>query len=241
VKKKVKPITQRTMLCIAPMHNTKGRKDATGAFIPEAKRFLEFHKQDSSMLHLIDNHLTKKEMMSQVLSLLSDFGGIWPNGRPLEGIFFFCHGYRKGIQFGFTTKSVDPLAEAIHAACGERPIVTFYSCDVARDPDRSRFDDLEGLGGDGGFADEMRDALCRVDSNFCIVDGHTTVGHTTKNPHVRRFNGDGSFKGGIGGYYIVPRQKKNLFKKWRKALRGDLRFEYPFMSADHIVSSLSGT
>jgi hypothetical protein len=230
MKKKPRPgATSNTMLCFAPRYNTKGRKDATGAFIPEAKRFLAFHDQEPTMLHLVDNNLSPKWMREAVLSAIRA-----PSHR-LEGVFFFCHGYRSGIQFGITKRHVDDLAKAIHDACGTLAVVVFYSCDVARDADRKRTDDLATIGGDGGFADEVRDALCRAGADYCTVDGHTTAGHCTRNPHVRRFCGDGSRSGGSGGYYIVPRQKAKLFKKWRKLLGTDMRFEYPFMDAGRIM------
>jgi hypothetical protein len=218
-----------TMLCFAPAFNTKGRKDATGAFIPEAERFLKHHGQDSSMLRLIDNMQNKTQMRRAVLKHLKEF-----SCHGLDGVFFFCHGYRRGIQFGFTTKGLKKLATAIFDACDENPRVCFYSCDVGRDSDRKRTDDLKTFGGDGGFADEMRDALCKAGSRWCRVDGHTT-----RNPHVRRFEGDGSMVGGKGGYYIVPRQKKKLFKKWRELLRTAFRFEYPFMSTEVILDDVS--
>ena len=224
-----------TMLCFAPKFNTKGRKDATGAFIPEAKRFLEHHGQDPSMLHLIDNTQSKAQMRQWVLLSLGDF-----KNHHLDGVFFFCHGWRRGIQFGFTTKGLKRLATAIFDAADQNPRLCFYSCDVGRDADRKRTDDLKAFGGDGGFADEMRDALCRAGARWCRVDGHTTPGHTTRNPHVRRFDGNGSTIGAQGGYYIIPRTKKALFKKWREALRGELRFDYPIMSVDMIVQELQG-
>jgi hypothetical protein len=223
-------VKKMTMLCFAPAFNTKGRKDATGAFIPEAKRFLEHHGQNESMLRLIDNTQNKAQMRKAVLRHLKEFAG-----HGLDGVFFFCHGWRRGIQFGFTSKNLKKLAAAIFDACDQNPRMVFYSCDVARDSDRHRADDLKTMGGDGGFADEMRDALCMAGARWCRVDGHTTRGHTTRNPHVRRFEGNGSHVGGLGGYYIVPRQKKKLFKKWRELLRTDFRFDYPFRSSELIL------
>lgn len=220
-------------LCFAPQHNTKGRRDAD-EFKRQAKYFLQHHQQDPSMLHVINNKMTKAKMRQEVLDIIAENEGI-------IGVFFFCHGYRTGIQFGFDVKTVDALAVAIREATVCRDVaVCFYSCDVARDADRNRQDDLaDVMGGDGGFCDEMRDALCRAGAIYCHVDGHTTTGHTTRNPFVRRFRGDGSTTGGVGGFYIVPRTNKKLWPKWRKALRTTFRFDYPVLTVQEIHAYLN--
>jgi len=221
-----------SIIAIAPMHNTPGRHDATGAFIPEAKRFLKYHAQPNSCLHLIDNHLSKARMYPAVRRVIDD------PPSAFSGIAFFCHGYRTGIQFGITTKNMTPLTDVIAGYSEEDVAVTCYCCDVARDSDRHRQDDLETMGGDGGFCDELRDHLCVSGAVMCVVDGHTTAGHTTRNPDVRRFLGAGSDEGGVGGHYIVARAKRQLFKKWRQALRTNFRFQYPYLSDSDIMGYL---
>jgi hypothetical protein len=221
----------RTLLCFAPQHNTKGRKDAD-EFKRQAGYFLEHHGEDPDMRVIFDNRKSKAVMRAQVIEAIHDH-------TRLAGVFFFCHGYRKGIQPGFDTKNLDGLAEAIYDATGQAPVVCFYSCDVARDGDRDRQDDLKTMGGDGGFCDEVRDALCRAGAISCRVDGHTTTGHTTRNPHVRRFLGNCSPTGGVGGFYIVPRTNKKLWKVWREQLRTTYRFDYPLDSEAEILAYLN--
>jgi hypothetical protein len=224
---------RKVYLCFAPQHNTKGRHDATGAFQPEARRFIEHHGQDSSMLVLVDNRMPDKSMREKVLSTIRQYN------RSLNGIFFFCHGFKGGIQFGFRSKNVEELTAAMSTAFWfEDGVVCCYSCDVARDADRDRYDETETIGGDGGFADLVRDGLCRAGCIYCHVDGHTTTGHTTKNPFVRRFEGAGSFIGGHGGLYIVSPGKKQLFKKWRDLLKTDYRFDYPLVGTAVIYEEL---
>jgi len=220
------------MLCFAPMHNTKNRRDAN-EFQRQAAYFLDYHNQDMGMLVLVDNKQSKSRMRKTVYDAIEEYCG-----GQICSVHFFCHGYRKGIQFGFTTRNLELLARKIWAATSSAPIVTFYSCDVGRDADRNRQDDLQTIGGDGGFCDEFRDELCRVGAVNCRVDGHTTAGHTTRNPHVRRFNGAGSMTGGLGGFYLVSRGKKDLWKIWRQELTGDYRFEYPFQTENEIIDYL---
>jgi hypothetical protein len=219
-------VSKRT-LAFAPMWNTK-KADATGAFQPEAKRFLERHVLPKENLILIDNKQSAVAMREQVLDALASPR----DGSCLDvGIAFFCHGYKSGIQFGFTNSNVKTLASVMAVYGGSSVIAPLYACDTGRDADRDRTDDLSGIGGDGGFADMLRDALCEYGSVGCVVDAHTTAGHTTRNPYVRRF--EGQIGGGMGGYYLVaPRSK--LWSKWRAALKTPYRFDFPFQTVGEI-------
>jgi len=225
------------IIAFAPAFNTRGRSDTTGAFQPEAKAFLKFHGVTGG-LFLIDNHRTDFEMREQVRGVLTpevfDQGGKY--------IAIFCHGLSRQIQFGFDTRNVDQLAEAIGRASRgwPSPVVVLYCCSTARGW-RDKMGYLpEPVGGDGGFADALRDALCRAGMTTCQVDAHTTAGHTTRNPYVRRFEGKGSPVGGVGGYFLVAPGSK-LWKPWVKALRDtNLRYEFPFMQVSELHERLMG-
>lgn len=219
------------ILAFAPAHNTPGKKDATGAFIPEARKFLRFHGQDADELVLVDNTKSRAWVETFVVGALEA-----PGLRELRGVAFFCHGLRNRIQFGFA--NTGRLASAIAKYADPSVVVTFYACDAGRDDDRERDDDLAEFGGDNGFADKVRDALCVAGRTYCVVDAHTTAAHTTMNPHVRRFEGLGLPAGGAGGYYIVPRGSTS-WSKWRAALRTDLRFEFPYLTTPQIHQRLA--
>lgn len=229
-------VNKRT-IAFAPMHNTKGRKDATGAFIPEAKRFLRHHGIDPSCnLFLIDNKQSKKKMREDVITILNNLNAAFT---PHCGtaVAFFCHGTKQGIQFSFNVRNVAGLAKALVSFGGASVIVPLYACSTGRDRDRDKLDDLQDVGGDGGFADVLRDTLCDAGGTQCVVDAHTSVGHTTRNPNVRRFLG--SAVGGIDGFYIVSRHKRKLWRTWRKALRTDYRFVFPFLAIEEIHHDLA--
>jgi hypothetical protein len=218
------------IIAFAPKHNRPGKKDATGAFQPEAIRFLLHYGEDEDRsLHIIDNSKSKTNMRQQVYDVLESY-----QGALLGCIAFFCHGYRTGLQFGIRIKDCDDLAERLYAASDDFISVPLYACDAARDADRDRQDDLAAFGGDGGFADELRDALCRAGAIYCNVDSHTTPGHTSRNPHVRRFVGDGSPIGGIGGNYIIHPRKREAWKVWRELLKTEYRYEYPMLTTAEI-------
>ena len=220
------------IIAFAPRHNSPNKKDATGAFIPEAKKFLAFHRQPASNLVLINNDQPRKRMEQHVLDELRD-----PKEAQIHGVAFFCHGLKNRIQFGFSDAAHLAANIAIHAEPDVR--VTFYACDAGRDDDRDRRDDLTEFGGDNGFADKVRDALCAAGKVHCVIDAHTTAGHTTTNPDVRRFEGMGSPVGGVGGYYLVARGSKT-WKTWRTQLRTtDLRFEFPYLTTAELHRRLS--
>lgn len=213
----------------APMHNTGRRKDATGAFLPEATAFGELH---GLRLVLVDNHQGKLVQRARVLDEIRSAPG------PLECVAFFCHGYSRGIQLGFDLGTVEKLAEAIAQHSTRDVRVPLYCCSTASTT-RQLLRLGQGPGGDGGFADRLRDGLCAYGATRCVVDAHVTVGHTTKNPHVRRFSGDENALGGVGGAYLVERKPRATWRAWVRALRsGDLRFRFPWLSADEVRASI---
>jgi hypothetical protein len=215
-----------TIIAFAPRYNTGAKKDATGAFIPEAKAFLRFHSQPATNLALIDNERPPGVMRAFVRRELSRYAG-------LTGVAFFCHGFRTGIQFGFRSADAPTLVSSIVDPSPDLRL-TLYACDAARDADKDRDDDrADEIGGDGGFADALRDALASV-APACAIDAHTTAAHTTRNPDVRRFQGPA----GAGGAYIIPRGDP-LWPAWRDALRGDLRFAFPFLTVAEIRARLA--
>ena len=200
------------ILSLAPQHNVKGKVDATGAFQPEARAFAALHGAPSPVL--IDNRQNKAVMRQHVLSAIAA-------AQP-DVLALFCHGWSSGIQFGFGTAHVGALAAAMPPAAevvGTIPRIIIYGCLTA---------DGGGAGGDSGFADALRDAMCRVGHVHVQVDAHVTAGHCCRNPFVRRFDGNGLAEGGVGGYYLVA-PKSAAWARWIAALKGDLRFRFPFL------------
>jgi hypothetical protein len=111
---------------------------------------------------------------------------------------------------------------------------------MASDLDKQLEDDLTEFGGDGGCADEMRDAMCRAGMVNCRVTAHATVGHTNKNRWCKFFDGQGSPVGGVGGQMPVP-PNNPLWKKWQKALRDEktgFKYAFPYMSIANIHNYL---
>ena len=209
-----------TTASIRPLTDLPGKKDVSYAFKPEAELFTSLSE---GRVHAIDNNLPFRYRRYHVLDFVHSCS-------DLSHFAIFAHGWRNGIQLGFTLKHARRLAKALAgAAYDDTLVVTLYCCSTAQG----------GLGGDGGFADVLRDSLCKYGITRCRVDGHTTRGHTTRNPHLRRFEGLGSPYGGAGGQYIVHPKSRSMFWRWRRALTTSFRFEFPLMSTEHILRTLN--
>ena len=206
-----------TVIAIAPAHDSPGKHDASGAFIPEARAFVKLH---GGKLLTFDNSREPAARFVEVIDLL--------HGRKADAVGFFCHGHKNGLQVGATLRNAHVLAAALRDVGAAS--VPLYACDAARDNDADRSDDSEpGPGGAGGFASTLSAALPGV-----VIDAHTTTAHTTRNPHVRRF-----MSGGDGAWLVEPGSP--MWRTWRDALREDrdFRLGFPLMSADAIAAYLS--
>lgn len=224
-------------IVFTPDRNTR-RADFTGAFLPEARAFIRAHQLPARALVRIDISKSDQEMRAQVLEAIKredQLQGI------LETVAFFCHGWCSGIQLGFSVNNV------VELACALKPLATrdikmpLYACSAARDRDGQIEDDIDpnSVGGDGGFADQLRDAICSYAYAIdCRVLAHVTAGHATRNPWVRFFEGGGQPYGGKGGVWVV-KPKGPLWKRWIRWLaEGNNRFRLPFMSIDEVQAEL---
>ena len=207
--------------------------DGYHAFAPESNRFLELHPGalvEISAQKMSGTVPKDEARAAKKMRRAATIGAV--TGNPgFDTLAIFSHGWSSGFQFGFDTRNVDELAFAIRAARAPADVrVVFYSCGCG---------DGSGVDGDGGFADALRDKLCQEGLAHCQVDAHTTVGHTTRNPWVRRFRGEGSMTGGQGGGWIVA-PTSDLWRAWRRALANtDLRYRYPYLEIGDIHEELS--
>ncbi len=235
-----------TTLIITPSSNTPGKKDYTGAFLPESvayQKFIERNRGYPSTVRF-DNTLPFEKRSKKLLTDIEESGEI----TNIRQVAIFCHGWSDGIQAGFTRKTVKKLITSLNLDPDRGRLNTdvrfaLYCCSTGADPQddddeapgRSIFDEHDnGIGvGEGSFADALRDELCKVGCLDCKVSAHTTAGHTTMNPHVIFFEGLGSTIGGVGGLMPVPPGHK-LWKRWVKELKTDFRFEYPEMTVGNI-------
>lgn len=134
----------------------------------------------------------------------------------IERIAYFGHGVQAGLVG--LTRDAREFAKWI-TRCGSPSInVVLYAC-------------LCG----GAFAAMLRSEIARTGVT-CVVHGHTTAGHTTRNPYVTRYTSESKAH---DGYLVSP--KSDLWDVWRRALDADgLRFRYPYMSVADLERFLRG-
>jgi len=162
--------------------NTKNKRDATGAFIPEARAYAKEREVDD--YNVIGVDCTKKPGHRRQV--------VYDAIRAVDHITevaFFGHGWPSGIQFGITRDQCKELAQLLAPRTIEANDlhIVLFACLAAendiRDTDVARV----GPGTNGGFADVLRDELVRKGVGRGWVDAHKTAGHTTWNPYVVRF------------------------------------------------------
>lgn len=215
----------------APAHDSPGKHDASGAFIPEARAFCKVHGAPD--VRLFDNARPMAARLDQLIRVIDSL-----ERGSVDTWAFFSHGWRDGVQFGARQSSVGILAGALKLASTPSPRVIMYCCDTGRDADEEREDDDDtGVGGTGGFADRLRFVLGRAGLTATVY-AHTTTAHCTMNPFVRRFD-----PGEVGGGHWVIEPYSQLWQPWRRALRetnSTLRFRFPFMEQVAIEAELRG-
>lgn len=213
------------ILILTPDRNTPTRKqphrkDYTGAFAPEARLFQQTHGGE---VVKIDQSKPATGRARAVLSAIHEW-------KP-EFVAFFCHGLRRSItQMGFTITNVHELAGELVAACSG-PRVVLYACSAANGITN------EAPGGDGGFADQLRDACFKHGASTCTVWAHDRAGHTTQNPYVRCFDG-AEHKANVGGQWVVD-PKSALWKAWDQYLEGPGRFQFPFVGRKQLDGQIA--
>lgn len=201
--------------------------DVGGAFQPHACYFAHYNGIPAESIRVInngqDNGRSRAGRKSDVLAELQSW-----SGPELGVIAFLCHGWERGFQFGFRIGDVEALARAIAAKAARDVKIALYACLTGGSPQGKS-------GGEGGFAFALRDKLVEEGCTQCRVDAHTTRGHSTKNPHVLRFEGP---SGSPGQWIVEPGSE--LWPKWRKTLKhpfdrqSPLLWRFPLMSISEI-------
>jgi hypothetical protein len=223
--------------------NSHGKKDAIGAFIPQATKFSNIHKVPVDCRIGVDcsrghNYANRR---GQVLEGLKRAANSSPGF--VDHIVFFCHGWPKGVQFGILRHEIRSFLLSIQPFVTSSVSFTLYSCLNAENDVREFIPRSIGHGTDGGFADVLRDQMFFLGGTG-YVDAHKLKGHTTKNPTLVRFRTDrveNPYGGGIGGFWLVE-PKSELWDKWVQELKrekADLRYRFPFMTQADIFRELS--
>lgn len=140
--------------------NRPGKKDWSGAFLPEAKRYVGSSGQ-VCQLSLTAGRAWQREQIERIIAEV----------KPDE-VAFFCHGYSLKLELGYDTSNVDRLAAALAKVGCHR--VALYACSTGGHRTK-------------GFAAKLRDAMCEAGLDARVV-AHETAGHTSMNPKKRLFS-----------------------------------------------------
>lgn len=107
-------------IIFAPNHNSEGRHDASGAFVPGARAF--------AALHGINNivWLTGRDNASLILDALRGQSG-------LGVVAYFGHGLQSGLPSAdLWWQDIPRLAASIRAACAPKAQVVLYACTAGK-------------------------------------------------------------------------------------------------------------
>ena len=188
--------------------NSPNKKDATGAFIPEAKAFADYH-DDAELVPVPCRGKSRDQRAQVVYDALGRFDQI-------ETVAFFCHGHPSHVQHGFGIRgkhTIYNLSKILAAKSVQR--VIFYCCSVARPNPKIAPLSLCG---------ELHKCMQTFGYNTTVI-GHTTAGHTATNPYIKFFS-DGDYE----GKFLVEPGKTSDWVKLRRKLRKHptYRFQFPF-------------
>jgi hypothetical protein len=199
------------VLTIATGYDSPGKKDATGAFLPEAKAFAELY--GGAYLRLAK--LSSTARRATVENTISEI-------EQIDVIAVFGHGTSTSlIATGHTIRHVYDLAGVINAAANsapsplsksKRPLsIILYACSTGF--------------GKTGFADLLADQLA-MQAPGVNVWAHSTAGHTSWNPYVE-------LAGGPNGGDPIARPGDQLWKRWRERLHDNQAFRLSFWQPAH--------
>lgn len=227
-------------LTIAPQFNSAGKSDATGVFQPEQERFCE--RYPGSKILRFNNRVSFEARRRQVLSMIDEEERL---GNSYHGLADFSHGLAKSIQAGFASPAARLLVERFKTIWIPAPsymsigptldaFFLFFACSTAA-----------GIGRDGGFCDEIRDAACRAGMTRVRVAGHNDSGHATESPNLVFVDGEGASKGGAGGRWVIQ-PRGSLWGPWTIGMRASgtplfesgFRFWAPVQPVSEIISVL---
>jgi len=209
---------RKKVIVFTPNKNYR-KKDYEYAFKPESEALCNFlmdkYEKENTYVDIdvtrVDISRSKTGCLLEMVETIAKV--FWMYMADIDIIYFLCHGYQWGIQLGLNRRNIEEFIDVVHEYLSPDIKFIFYCCNVAKNR---------------GLCEYLTKVLIKKDFRDFRVVGHNTRGHTTKNPYVKVFD-----KAHPKGYYIIP-PKSVTFKKWRKLLKTDFRFEYPLLDIEEI-------
>lgn len=147
----------------------KGKKDASGAFIPEAFAFKKLHEFQYVQLTPIPQDIPKEKRFKIIMDALFN---------PIDTFVYFGHGTPNGLPgLGINRSNVDVFAKKLDSLIEPHGRIILFAC----------------LAGKGFGIGDLLDT--KVKENVKTYS-HLTAGHTDWNPFVE-YSGEGPTRSGI--------------------------------------------
>jgi hypothetical protein len=214
-------------LVFTPDRNSPPDNDYTGAFKPESLRYAKYWRGagDEVAAYEIDVSAARALRRAQVIAAISAQA-------PIDRLAVFCHGWRTGVQLGVEIgRELDALVAALAAASTEHLRIALYCCSTGRSSGPP------GDGGDGSFADRLRDGLVAKGRAAVHVFSHASAGHTTRSGAVRLFVADGA-AGGHDLTEVGSPERARLVARLSSA-RDPLRWTLPYLDLADALREVS--
>lgn len=201
---------------IAPQNNEGGKNDATGAFHVGALKFASAY---NCTWRKFKNTGTQAENRKSFFKEIEDF---CPGG--VNYFAYFGHGYTNGLgSADVGMKQLDDFIKVLQPKISKPFFMALFACSCGKEQ---------------GFSGKIREKL----GNSVWIYGHTTVGHTFKNPDISEEASSNS-----PTYHLLYPYGTELRAPFAEALKyTDLwhrmvTMEYPAIEAELNARRLLGT
>lgn len=193
--------------------NTSGKRDGD-EFTREAQAYAQYHagRGDACTLIALPQLPALQRPAAVERALLEARAEL---GEPLDVLALFCHGAERWIQTGHTLARVQGLATTLARVLSPSPVLWFAACRTAgANPRPARAGELPS----GGILQQLVMRL-REQGTEAIAWGHTTAGHTSRNPNLALVIRDESIRVTNAERFVLQREL------WRDG--SDFRFRIP--------------
>jgi hypothetical protein len=194
--------------------NSHGKRDGD-EFTREARAYSRYHadRGGECVSLAVPMHLPALRRIAAVEKALLEARE--ELGEPFDVFSFFGHGTERWIQTGHVLARLPGLASTLARVLSPSPVLWWASCRTAADNPRApRPGELSTHG-------ILQQTILRLLEHGvrALGWGHTTAGHTTRNPNLAMVNP-------FGGLRVTPAERFTLQRElWRDD--SDLRFRIP--------------
>lgn len=176
-------------------------------FRREARAFAQHWECKGASVTVVETKAKKSwKKYKLVLDAIKNHDG------PIHYLALFCHGWHDGISLGFSRYHIPALVQAIRSKDPYMPrcFVLLYACSAFKC--------------DNSFGPILGEKL----GCLCLTFGHSTKGHTTRNPFVYQsyfYEGRKPWIPEIAlGWWA--RRKSAAWKEWKAKMKTDYRFYF---------------